>query len=402
MISKRHLFTLFVCLFVLTASASPLSVAFAQEGIVEASQERPNRFRKPMPKMPVMENDEFLEKTRLVQKTPYDEKVLAYSIRIPKDWEEGEDKSSSNFILSDKLFLDLNTYYSKAKITGRSRIEIQAINLESNLTAEQWYIQYLLAGGYTAQGFVTHSENKVEALMVVMEQDYSYYLRTLVLMNGSKIIMVRYYIPVAHMNELASLQAKVLESFKVRNVIARPLAETSTYRFLDVAELTYPAEWQVFTKPLRSVDRMDVTIVNTKEFRVGEERASVTEGKVEVMLISSFVENSLVEEVANYKKKIQADGMLVGEKLPFKVELTHVKSVDFGITEIYKMVDSAKSQSDYELWFTVLVAGNYYYLLALLTPSQDENYPVWAENTQNYKIMVEKITPMVGAFIGRD
>lgn len=417
MICKNHRLNLFIFLFASMAFvAMPFSSAFSQAATADAKTEADkaeaekvaaleavsNRFKKAMPDIPVMDDAEFLKNTKLVRKKPYDENVLAYSMRLPKNWEEGEDRSSSNFILSDKLFLELNTYYSKAKITGRSRIEIQAINLESNLTAEQWYIKYLLEGGYTNQGFVTHSNQKVEALMIVMEQDYSYYLRTLVVINGSKIIMIRYYIPVGHMNDMASMQAKVLESFKLQHEKERELSEMIAYRFLDVAEVKYPVTWKVFAKPMRSVDRMDVTIMNTKEFRSGGQESITTEGKVDILLVSSFVENSLIEEIADFKKNIQENGMLVGEKLPYNVKLKHEKNIDFAITEIYKIVDSTQSQADYELWFTVLVGGNYYYFLTLLTPSQVENYPVWAENTQNYKIMASKLTPMVGAFIGRD
>ncbi|MCK5374207.1 MAG: hypothetical protein KAJ40_02885 [Alphaproteobacteria bacterium] len=363
------------------------------------------RFKKDLPELPLASQEKFLELSKSVTKKPYGEDVLAYSMRIDKDWTEGVDRTSTNFILSEKLFLELSSYYGPPTISGRSRIVIEALNLEGNLTAEQWYIKYILEGGYTTEGFVAHSPNKVESLMVIMERDYSYYLRTLVMINGSKVIMVKYYIPAIFFQEQAVMQAMILNSFKLTYPVQRQYQEMLQYRFLDIAEFKYPAQWKIYARPVRSVDRLNAAVLNVRDGAdnsSGKAVSAATEGKLDVTVISSAIKNTLIEEIAEYKKTIEADGMLIGKRIPEDYEFTYEKNIDFAITEVYKGMDTFENMSEYEFWFTVMVGGNYYYFMMLLTPSRNEMFGTWAENTENYKLMVANFKPMVGAFLERD
>tara|TARA_R110002095_G_scaffold77641_1_gene66546 strand:- start:1481 stop:2683 length:1203 start_codon:yes stop_codon:yes gene_type:complete len=398
--TRRLVFLNFLLLF----SAIFFGLLPSQANAQGRSQDIFERFKKPMPKLKLLTDEEFLEVTKPVEKEPYGDESLAYSMRIDKTWEDGVDRSSSNSVLSEKLFLELNSFLGKPTIAGRSRIEVQGLNMEGNLTAEQWYIRYILESGYTTEGFITHNVDKVESLMVVMEKDYSYYLRTLVMINGAKVIMVKYYVSIHYIQEQAVMQAMVLSSFNLTNKKERVFDSMVSYRFLDIAEFKYPPNWRVYAKPVRNVDRLDVTLLNMKEVAgpAGSVASSTTEGKLDVTVVSSAVKNTLVEEINDYKKKIESEGMLVGEKLKENYDFKYADNIDFGLTEVYKGIDSADNLSEYEFWFTVLVGGNYYYFIMLLTPSRNESFATWADNSQNYKLMLAEFKPMVGAFLERD
>ena len=71
------------------------------------------------------------------------------------------------------------------------------------------------------------------------------------------------------------------------------------------------------------------------------------------------------------------------------------KDFSFAATEVYKGIDSTNDSVDYELWFTVLVSGNYYFFLTLLTPARSESYVTWARNTEAYKLIIENTAPYV-------
>jgi len=366
------------------------------------------RLKKPMPEIPLPSYDKFVDATKPVAKKPYDEDVLAYSMRIPKDWTVGEDKTSTNFVLSKKLFLELSSYYGPPTISGRSRIVIEALNMEGNLTAEQWYIKYILEGGYTTEGLVVHNTNKVESLMVVMEKDFSYYLRSLIMINGDKIIMVKYFVPMHYFKEQAVMQAMAISSFQMNHPMKRQYGETSFYRFLDIAEIKYPSDWKVYAKPVRNLERLKVTVLNTRKIgnnynpETKKMGTMATEGKLDVTIISSAVNNTLIEEITEYKEQIESEGMLIGERLSEDYNFTYSDKIDFALTEVYQGLDSADNLSEYEFWFTVLVGGNYYYFIMLLTPSRNDMFGIWAENIENYKLIVSNFKPMVGAFLDRD
>ncbi len=360
------------------------------------------RFQKPMPEVTPIEKDDFFTQTRPIKDIPYNQDALGYTMRIPKDWIDTDSKSSSNFILSEKLFLDLNGFYGPASHFGRSRIEIQALNLDSKLTIEQWYLKYVLEAGMTPEGFVTHNPNKVESLMVVMESDFSYYLRTLVLRNENKVIMVKYFVPVGFIQQEASMQAAVIDSFELLKVMPSAPPASEVYRFLDVAELSYPVGWKVYAQPMRSVDYMDATLVNVEGVPGGGNKGnSSSNGKLDVSLVLTSDERTLIDEIMNYKKKMELSGVLIGDKYVGYGEFKHSEEMDFGISEVYRGVDSSNNQSEYEFWFSVLVGGNYYYFMMLLTPSRNENFSIWAENVQNYHFILENFKPMSGAYLER-
>ncbi|PCJ99791.1 MAG: hypothetical protein COA45_02955 [Zetaproteobacteria bacterium] len=362
------------------------------------------RFKKDMPAVNKLSELEFEKVTKIVKKKPYGDRALAYSINIPKKWTEKDSGSSSNFVISTKLFLELNTFYGKPTPYGRSRLEINVLKLDGNLTAEQWYLKYVLEGGFTTVGFVVHNEEKVESLMVLLEKDRSFYVRTVVVFNADNVIMLRFFVPVANIQAEAAMQAQVVESFKLLYDIERPLANMNTYSFLDIIDLKYPKQWKLYTKAVRDVDRMSITLMNTREYknRLGIVKSTSTQAKMDVTVVSSSSEDTLVDEVAKYKRKMELDGMLIGKKIETDDKFKYHENIDFALTEIYEGVDSTNNFSEYEFWFTVMVGGNYYFFLMLLTPSRNDRFGIWAENTQNYKRIVEEVAPMAGAFLERD
>ncbi len=374
-----------------------------------ANQEKDifERFLTPMPEFKRIDQQTFIKNTKPIQDTPYGEKVLAYSMRVPKNWTKGDDRSSSNFMLSEKLFLELVSYYGKPKIIGRSRVEVQALKLEENLTAVQWYFKFLLEGGYTTEGLVAHNDNKIESLRVVTEDNYSYYMRTLVTINGERIIMVRYYTPVQVMKKYGAMQEQVIASFNITHPIKRKEIQTQSYKFLDVAETSFPESWEVIAKPLRSADRMEASLVNIKQFQSitharSKRMETLTEGTVDLLLVSSSSNNSLLDEVEKYKKFFETKGILLHDKMENAKNYTYNDNIDFGLTEVYRGADSTNNLTEFEIWFTVMVGGNYYYFITLLTPSRNEQFTTWAENTRSYELIINKFTPMSGAFLSRD
>ncbi|MGH1377332.1 MAG: hypothetical protein ACRBB3_00770 [Alphaproteobacteria bacterium] len=400
MFKKNISLYLFAVVTVLVAIGCQSSVSHASN----TSGDIFSRFKKDMPKVELLSDEEFKKLTKQVKKKPYGDKALAYKIRIPEKWTEKESGSSSNFVLSSKLFLELSSFYGKPTVDGRSRIEISVLKLERNLTAEQWYLKYIIEGGFATHGFVVHNKKKAESLMILLEKDRSYYLRTVVILNGNSVIMMRYYVPVGNMQKEAVMQAQVSESFEVLYEMDRPLEKMMIYSFLDIIDLKYPKEWKVYTNPVRDVDRMSVTVMNTKEYfdLHGALSSTSTDAKLDVTVVSSSSQSTLVEEVAKYKQKMEADGLLIGKKIANRDEYKYSDNMDFALTEIYEGGDGSSEFNEYEFWFTVMVGGNYYYFLNLLTPSRNDNFGVWAENTQHYKRIIKEMSPMTGAFLERD
>ncbi|MCB1784431.1 MAG: hypothetical protein KDI13_10610 [Alphaproteobacteria bacterium] len=358
------------------------------------------RFKKPMPKVPPMDDKEFEDLTNLYETVPFNDPLLAYSIRVPKDWEKMEDKGSSNFLLSNKLFSDMGLFYSPPDLYGRSKIEIKVINLEYQMTAEQWYLMYILQTGMTTEGMTVYDDNKAEALTVIMEQDVSFIKRTVVQINGKRLILVDYFVPLANWKKDQSVQSKVIESFKIKNPKHEYPEEFLKYQFLDIAEVQYPESWDVRPAPLRSADRMAskfIKLHKTTDPMTRKVKTS-TEGQIEVSLISLMAVETVSREIDLYKKNLENSGMIIGEKLENIDSIKYSKSFTLALTEVYRAIDSTHDDIDYELWYSVLIAGNYVYMVTLLTPGRNDSFALWVRNTEAYKTIIQNTRTSANGF----
>lgn len=369
-----------------------------------------NQFSKPLPEIPYFSPESFNEKTVNYKKRPYDDDVLAYKVNVPKEWEQIAEKGSSNFVVSEKLFIELNKFFGPPRMEGRSRLEISAVQIDYDFTAEQWYTKYILESGYTLEGMKVHSDRKVESLMVVMEGDFSYYVRTLAIINGKKVILVQYYLPAAYWQEEAPMQASVLQSFDLINNKVEKIGEYKKYQFLDVADLEYPSSWYPIAPSMTSVERLSARFLNLKEGAIDGDDASkyrvselsgLSEGHVDITIVLNSVNPSLIAEVENYKKELETSGIVVGKKIDIDPKFTFSPNLLFSVAEVYEAVDSRTDYISYELWFSLLAVGNYYYFVTLLTPSAKQNYVAWARNIRGYRHIVNTFNPSTGAFLER-
>lgn len=394
---SRALFVIFVLMFYTGAYAN---YAYANSGDVDVFE----WFKKPMPQLPLANKEAFEKATKHVEEMPHNDEALAYSMRIKNTWQKDGGVRPQNTLLGEKLFLNVSSFVGKPTIFGRSRIDIEVKNLDENLTAKQWYIGYVVEQGNTIEGFVEHGDNRIESLMIVMRHDYSYYLRTLVLVNGSKIIMVKYYVPIENFPQQAVMQAMVLSSFTLTNLKERERAEMLSHKLRDIAQVKYPSGWKVFAN---SRDGKEVTIANVKEIvkHVGwefhhQEVETSIEGKVYVMASSRVAGEKLNEALEEYKRKIESEGIFFGTQIPDATKFQYTGQAKSASTEVYEGSYSKNTQGNYELWVSVMTGGNYNFFMLLLTPSRNEEFMNWAENTQSYKLMLKELVFLNNAFLG--
>lgn len=395
---RKSFYKIFLFLFSVTVMTASLSKSSFSEGEADALQ----RFKKAMPVIELLPDTDFQAETTVHKTVPYGDKSLAYSINWPKDWAPAEDKGSSNFELNTKLFTSINIWYSPPRMGGRSRLEIKAVDLENQLSAEQWYLKNLLQSGQTLEGFTVHSEKKVEALMIIMEDDTSYYLRTMTIINGRRVIQAQYYVPMFFWNEEKALQAQCLSTFDVTYPTEEVIEKLQAFQFLDVAEVMYPETWRAHAAPLKSIENMNVKLLNVRKTKNKYEKLDESiEGQIDVTLVSSLTTDSLLTEVENYKKNMEGTGMIIGKKIETIKDFKYNDNYSFSATEVYEGIDSSNDSMEYELWFSLLVSGNYYYFVTLLTPSRNETYNVWALNSQTYKIVVKSMKPTSVGFVDK-
>lgn len=395
----RHKIIVGICAFVFAFSV------FGAVSHVALAQDKRNDYVKPMPEMAFKPISEFEAETSLHEETPPDYENLKYRIRFPKNWKKVEGFKDDGFSFGSKIFKELVTFYSPPRVVGqRSKLTVQVLKLDFKLTAQQWLIQHLLSSGSTMEGFEVHSENRVEALQVILDKGETYIVRSLAEINGGDLAFVQYFLPIDFWEEEKILQAQTIDSFSLLNrVDAEFVEEMEEFDFLDVAKLTYPSSWDIRFPPLRSVDVMEASLLNVPIRFKGQDsnnNASV-DGKIELKLVSAYAADSLEAEIGIFEDDLQAKGLSYGDEVEIEGDYIFNNLFDFGRVRAYKIEDRKDRLSDYEIWPALLSAADYFYFVTLYTPSREEDYALWSRNTQTYKLILQALSPKADSIAGQ-
>lgn len=374
----------FVCLMFL-----PVTHGFAKEGGIA-------NYKKPMPEFEPLSDEVLDEQTEWYQVTPFNDKALAFKMRVPKGWQKIEDVNTSKYELNTKVFGEIARIYSPPKIDKRSIIRIQAVQLEYKLTAEQWLLKYLLSQGYSIEAFKTHDDGRAEAVVVHVIKDTQNAIRSVVQVNGKRVLLVQYYLPIGDWEQEKQLQMEVVQSFEILNPIQENVENMLSYQFLDIASIEYPESWELKAKPVRSVDRMGVELINIFSQKE-EDKILITSiaGKIEIKLVSLYAIENLEEEIETQKSYFEQSGLKLGDLIELKDRIKTKTDFKFQGIDVFKASDDKDLLVDYELWLGTFALGEYIYFVSLLTPSRDQDFFTWARNTETYKVVIDHLSTQV-------
>ena len=263
------------------------------------------------------------------------------------------------------------------------------------MTAKQWLIQYLIANGYSTQGFKSWSSNRAEAVYVFAEGDISYVARSLAQINGGKVIFIQHLIPVDFWHDQKSFGQTMLYSFKPIHAIKEFVEEMEEHYFLDLATMTYPESWQLKMPEIRNIEHIKANLLNISEIEDGYKIVKRLEGKISVDMISFYAAESLDNQIEEYKRELVETGLVVGAEIEYSGYFDFDENIEYAETKVFEASDSNNAVIDYEFWMTTMAAGDYYFFVTLLTPARDEDFFKWSRNTQTYKVVSENIKPLV-------
>lgn len=350
------------------------------------AQELLESFSTPLPTVEEMDPAAFEQATTLYDEAPFGNELLSYSVRLPKEWKKDE-KSGLISSSDSHLLAEIARYNGPVGLEARSRFTVDILDLQYQVSAQQWILQHVLANGYNLQGIRVHNTRKVEALLVMVDRDASYIVRAVAQINGKKMIFAQYAIADTHWATEQGMQAAAINSFALKTDKKEIIEEMILFQFLDIAEFMYPVSWTLRAPPLNSIDRMSAKVSNLNEDQ------SVN-GQMEMDLVSSEVTKSLSDEIENYKKAFDKKGLVLGEEIEKREDFKFNENMEFAFLNVYSATDKESKMLDYEIWIAMMSANGFYYFVTLLTPARDADFFVWSRNTETYRVVVESVKPL--------
>ena len=339
---------------------------------------------KPLTPIEYLPEEEFNNLTDFVEETPYDDASLSYKMRLPKEWStsaELELAKTKGGNLSQRILGIVVRYVSPAKQHLRSFFTVEALELTYEIGARNWFINYVLSNGLTLEQVGAESKRQVEAIYVEVQGDITYIVRAKAIINGSRMIMARYYLPQELYDEERILQAQVIKSFELTNREEGGVEKLEIHGFLDQSFFDYPVSWTMNAPFVKSIDRMKAMLYHNTV--IGK-----LDGQINIYLSNKMIGTSRSQEVAFYKEKFKIDNYELGAFLEAP-DLEYHNDMAFGVTQVYEMNPSVANMMDYELWVTVSEGLEYIYVISLLTPARTEEFYTWARNVEAFKLIVK-------------
>jgi len=323
---------------------------------------------------------------------PYNDKYIPYEIRIPKIWSDnvqggiGELKTD-NKVLSDSILSILGKYIGKPKNLVTSNITVEAQILPYEINVRDWFVNFILKNGFALTGLTVKSERELEAMYVQVIDDQTYAVRTRVIINGPRLVMVRYYLPQDNFEDEKNMQAQVIASFKLLAPSTERIEKQLEYGFLDQSYFNYPASWAIRTKSIYSVERMSAQLYQEI---VGSD-PTILDGQIKINVISRLLKTSLADEVKDFRDKTNIPGYSIGPLIE-NIDYKYDDSIQTGKSQAYQLIPKDKAaMKNYEFIVTVMQGADFYYITSLITPSRDQDFMIWARNMETLRIVNESV-----------
>lgn len=340
----------------------------------------------PLSEIPPIPEKEFVAQTELHKGDPNDDPLIQYEVRLPKGW--ALEKSSGAGGAKDVDFLSKNVlqrvarYVSPAQKHRRAMLSVESLELTYEIGARNWFLNHIRETGYTLEGMsaVDGNNGEVTAVYAMVEGDITYVVRARTFINGPRVVLVRYFVPLDLFGEQRPMQAQSLDSFKLVGKKASQIEKRHTHGFLDQAYFDYPVSWMLSAPKVINVERMRAMVYTPG---AGGKLA----GQVNIYLTSRYIDTTLAQEVAAYRKNFTLPDYQIGAKIE-NVRIPAHKDMERSQTEVYKLAPQKNFMLEYELWVTVMQSEGFYVILTMVTPSRDAEFYQWARNVKAYEIVV--------------
>jgi len=334
-----------------------------------------------------LSKEEFEEKTRYVEALPNDDSHLAYKMRVPKEW--GGNTAIANITIDDGSVTEKVLGVVVRHVSpphpehARNFFTLESVELKYEIGLKNWFIHYATLNGLSLEYLTEKNARELEAIFVEVKKDTTYIVRTKIMINGSKMIVAKYYVSQKEYEAEKALQAQVIDSFELLSLDKTSIEKVETFSFLGQSYFDRPLTWSFNPPVIRSID-----FVKAKVYR--SSLWGKLQGKIDVQITNKLSVESFTDVVKKYREDFEIAGYKIGGLIN-SPKLVYSKDVSAGSTEVYKLIPNAANQIEYELWVSVMEGSDYYYLTALVTPSRDQEFYEWARNAATYKLVTKSV-----------
>lgn len=334
---------------------------------------------------------------KVVETAPYNEPKISYSIRVPKNWTDNDQKapiaagSAGGSLLSGRVLGIVGRYVGAPINLLRSYVQVEAQVLTYEISAQNWLVGFILSNGFSLTALTEHNEREVEALYVQVIKDQTYVVRTRALLNGPNLVLVRYYLPQENYEAERAQQEQVVSSFTLLSLTNERIEKQATYGFLDQSYFNYPESWTLKERSILSVERMSALLFQTRAEGEGRKQRLILDGHIRIQAISRLLNTTIEQEIDTFRKNLNIPDYEVGSLIEH-ITYDYDPTIKTGKAQVYALSPKEKTRlHPYEFLVTIMEGEDYYYITSMITPARQEDFYLWAQNMEAARVVNESV-----------
>lgn len=346
-----------------------------------------------------MPKAKFFEESDLTKVEPEGDSSLNYTVRIPKGWTALASAPLTGANISGDIFTDISTYVSPARGDTRSIFRVRILKLNRMVSAENWFLNYVLTTGSTIDGILVKDDRHIEAEYTLLDKGTSFYARASFQVSGAKIVIAEYLVPSDYIEQERDQQIWTVTSFRLTSPDQTPIEPSETFTFVDIVKFKYPQSWLLYAPPITTIDRMEASLINVKG--VDKDTAKTMDmdklkldGRIDVRVISKVLGTTQAQEIGYLKDALKRKNLEIGDLIETVKDLSLHKGVLKSNIDAYKAISSDRKLINYEIWAAMLETEGRYYIITLLTVGREDAFYTWAQNIETFEFVLETLAPV--------
>jgi len=334
---------------------------------------------------PIHDDETFDAVKKTHEILPFERVELSLALDLPNDWEGQVFAEGKNYELSQKILGDIAIFKSPLIGTARAVVTIHALTLEHEISAAHWLKNYILSNGFSPDGeVIAKSNTSASAFYINIEKGISVHTYIGAHISGNTMMLVRFVIPLDLKDYVSYLQKRIIDSFHLTYPKDSPIEQQKIFTMVDSIKFNYPESWMVVSPDFRDMNHLTVQLHN-------KDTAGVAQGFIRIAAVRRSRSTDLDAEIQSLRQFFKNKMKLDFVKMEFSGKSPAYDRFIFNRFETYLVSSPEKPDATQKVDIVVLGDKEWYILMFLLSPREEEDLYNAARNEQSLDVLIKSI-----------
>ncbi len=331
-------------------------------------------------------NDEGFDAVKKTHEIlPFERVELSMAFDLPNDWQGEVFAEGKNYELSQKILGDIAIFKSPLIGTARGVVTIHALTLEHEISAGHWLKNYILANGFSPDGeLIEKSNTSASAFYINIEKGISTHTYIGAHISGNTMVLVRFVIPLDLKDYVTYLQKRIIDSFHLTYPKDSAIEQQKVFTMVDSIKFNYPESWLVVAPDFRDMNKLTVQLHN-------KDSAGVAQGFIRIIAVRRNRSTDLDKEIQSLREYFKDTMKLQFQKMESSSKSQAYDRFVFNRVEKYLVSNPEKPDFVQRVNLVVLGDKEWYILMFLLSPREEEDLYNSARNEQSFDVLIKSI-----------